>query len=144
MAAANEKDYLVVIQCDIARQRCSGYFCEKAFHERSGGFAEYPSAKALRTLYLTCGGCCGLAVHRLLSDLIQRIKKAEGVEKDRIAVRLSSCMAKDNYHGPPCPHLDYIKGLIARLGLDVGEGTQIGQKSTRLRQSGVYDEGESR
>ena len=85
-----------------------------------------------------------MAVHRLLSDLIQRIKKAEGVEKDRIAVRLSSCMAKDNYHGPPCPHLDYIKGLIARLGLDVGEGTQIGQKSTRLRQSGVYDEGESR
>jgi hypothetical protein len=31
-------DYLVVVQCDIVMERCSGYFCEKAFDERSGVF----------------------------------------------------------------------------------------------------------
>ena len=144
MNAPSEKDYLVVIQCDIARERCSGYFCEKALHERSGGFAGYPKEKSYRTLYLTCGGCCGLAVHRLLTDFVRRIKKAEGIEKDRIAVQLSSCMAKDNFHGPPCPHLEYIKGLIARIGLDIAEGTQIVEQSQQRRQAGVYDDGESR
>ena len=26
-----DKDYLIVVQCDIVKQRCPGYFCEKAY-----------------------------------------------------------------------------------------------------------------
>ena len=125
MTDLDNKDYIVVVQCDLVKQRCSGYFCEKAFHERTGGFAEYPADKAFRTLYLTCGGCCGRAVQRKLSHLVRKLKKQENIEKDRIVVQLSSCITNDNYHGPPCPHLDYLKTLIGRLGLDIREGTEI-------------------
>jgi predicted metal-binding protein len=142
MTALDNKDYVVVVQCDLVKQRCSGYFCEKAFHERTGGFADYPKDKAFRTLYLTCGGCCGRAVGRKLSHLVKKLKSKENIEKDRIVVQLSSCIAKDNYHGPPCPHLEYLKLLIGRLGLDIREGTQISGKAEERRAEGVYENGE--
>jgi predicted metal-binding protein len=132
------KIYIAIVQCHLVKQRCSGYLCEKSFHERTGGFAGYPADKAYRTLYLTCGGCCGRALQRKLSNLVKKIKAKEGVEKEAIVVQLSSCITKDNYHGPPCPHLDYLKVLIGKLGLDIAEGTCISKKSERLRSEGVY------
>ena len=77
-----EKDYIVIVQCHIVKERCSGYMCERAFHERTGGFVNYPADKAYRTLYLTCGGCCGRALHRKLNNLIHKSKNKEGIEKD--------------------------------------------------------------
>jgi predicted metal-binding protein len=133
-----EKDYIAIVQCHLVKQRCSGYFCEKAFHERTGGFLDYAPDKPYRTLYLTCGGCCGRPLHRKLSNLVHKIKSVEGIEKDRIVVQLSSCITKDNYHGPPCPHLDYLKELIARNGLDFVESTSISQKSEERRKAGIY------
>jgi predicted metal-binding protein len=133
-----EKDYIAVVQCHLVKQRCSGYFCEKAFHERSGGFSVYAKDRPYRTLYMTCGGCCGRPLHRKLSNLIHKIKDKEGIGKDRIVVQLSSCITKDNYHGPPCPHLDYLKLLIAKNGLDVSENTSISQKSEERRKAGIY------
>ena len=132
------KDYIAVVQCHLVKQLCPGYFCEKSFHEREGGFAGYPAERSYRVLYLTCGGCCGRAVHRKLGNLVRSLKKQEGIEKDRIVVQLSSCMVKDNYHGPPCPHLDYLKTLIGKLGLDLVEGTMISDTAEERRQAGVY------
>jgi predicted metal-binding protein len=133
-----DKDYIVVVQCHIVKERCSGYNCERAFNERTGGFVAYPKEKKYRMLSLTCGGCCGRAVHRKLSNLIRRINRAEGITKDRIVVQLSSCITKDNFHAPPCPHLDYLKDLIARLGLDMCEDTYIDEKSESRRKAGLY------
>ena len=134
-----EKDYVVVVQCDIVMERCSGYYCEKAFNERGGGFAAYPTGKAYRTLYLTCGGCCGRAVHRKVYDLIAAIKEEEGVKKDKIAVHLSSCITKESYHGPKCPHVDYLKTMIEdKLSLDLVDATTISRTSEGLREKGVY------
>jgi predicted metal-binding protein len=141
MINLKDKDYIVVVQCHIVKERCSGYNCERAFNERIGGFAAYPKDKSYRMLSLTCGGCCGRAVHRKLSNLIRRINKAEGITKDRIVVQLSSCITKDNYHSTPCPHLDYLKGLIAKLGLDVREDTFIDEKSENRRRQGLYNAG---
>ena len=132
------KDYIAVVQCHIVKQRCPGYLCEKAFHERTGGFADYPKDKEYRTIHITCGGCCGRALHRKLSNLISKIKKYENIGKELIVVQLSSCITKDNYHGPPCPHLDYLKTLIGKLGLDIRESTTISKKAEKLRQEGVY------
>jgi predicted metal-binding protein len=134
------KDYIAIVQCHIVKERCSGYFCEKAFHERKGGFAEYSPDKSYRTLYMTCGGCCGLALHRKLDNLVRKVKAKEGVEKDRIVVQLSSCITRDNYHGPPCPHLDYLKQLIAKLGLDIRENTMVSLKAAKRREAGEYEE----
>lgn len=139
MIDLKDKDYIVVVQCHIVKERCSGYNCEWAFNERTGGFAAYPGEKAYRMLNLTCGGCCGRAVHRKLSNLIRRINKAEGITKDRIVVQLSSCITKDNFHSSPCPHLDYLRSLIAKLGLDVREDTYINEKSEMRRKDGLYN-----
>jgi predicted metal-binding protein len=133
-----QKEYLVIVQCDIVKERCPGYLCEKAFHERSGGFAAYPKDKSYRVINLTCGGCCGRALHRKLTLLKRTIKKKENIEKDKIIVQLSSCITKDNYHAPPCPHREYIKTLISRIGIDYLEDTEICEKSQRLREEGLY------
>jgi predicted metal-binding protein len=134
-----KKDYVVVVQCDIVMERCSGYLCEKAYHERDGGFAAYPRDKAYRTLYLTCGGCCGRAIHRKVYDLLAAIKENEGVEKDKIVVHFSSCITKESYHGPKCPHLDYLKDMIEKkLSLDLMDTTAISMTSEKLREKGVY------
>ncbi|MBN2138187.1 MAG: CGGC domain-containing protein [Sedimentisphaerales bacterium] len=135
------KDYIAIVQCDIVKRQCSGYACEKAFTDRSGGFAAYPRDKTYRVLNMSCGGCCGKAVHRKLRNLVRRLKKTEGMGKERIVVQLSSCITKDNYHSLPCPHIDYIKSLIGKVGLDVREDTCINEKSEKLRAEGVYASG---
>jgi len=138
MTDMKDKDYIVIVQCHIVKERCSGYNCELAFNKRTGGFSAYPKDKAYRTLNLTCGGCCGRAVHRKLSNLIRRIKKTEGITKEQIVVQLSSCITKDNFHSSPCPFLDYLKSLIAKLGLDVRDDTYIYEKSEKRRKEGLY------
>ena len=134
----DDKEYIAIVQCHLVKQRCSGYLCEKAFHERIGGFSDYSPDTAYRTLYMTCGGCCGRALHRKLSNLMRKIKAKEGVERDKIVVQLSSCITKDNYHGPPCPHLDYLKQLIAKLDIDVREGTSISRMAEERRKKDIY------
>lgn len=140
MIDLKQKDYVVIVQCHIVKERCPGYNCERAFHERTGGFAAYPKDKSYRMLSLTCGGCCGRAIHRKLSNLTRRIKESEGITKDRIIVQLSSCITNDNFHSTPCPHLDYLKGLIAKIGLDVREDTFISEKSEQRRKAGMYSD----
>lgn len=132
------KEYVVVVQCHLVMQRCSGYFCEKALHDRTGGFSGYAPDAPLRALFLTCGGCCGRALHRKLDNLVRKIGAKEGVAKDKIVVHLSSCITKDNFHGPPCPHLNYLKALVAKLGLDVREDTHVSKRAEQRRAEGVY------
>ena len=132
------KDYVVVVQCQIVKERCSGYYCEHAFSERSGLFTEYPKGEQ-RYLSMSCGGCCGRAVLPKLSSLIKQIKKKEKIEKDRIVVHLSSCISFESYHAPPCPHKEYIKTLIGdRLGLDLVEGSKITDLTDKRRREGKY------
>jgi predicted metal-binding protein len=138
MIDINNKDYIVILQCDIVKQRCPGYLCEKAFTERTGGFANYPTDKQFRVINMSCGGCCGKATHRKLTLFKRTIKKKENIEKNRILVQLSSCMTKDNYHSTPCPHLDYIKDLIAKIGIDIMEDTVISERSEDRRKQGIY------
>lgn len=133
-----EKDYIAIVQCHIAKDRCSGYGCDRAFTQRTGGFASYPDDRTYRTLHLTCGGCCGKRLGRKLGHLVRRIAKCEQVPKERIVVQLASCMTTDNFHGPPCPNLDYIKKLITRLGLDYRQTTVISKVADHRRKKGDY------
>ena len=57
---------------------------------------------------------------------------------DKIIVQLSSCITKDNYHAPPCPHRDYIRQLIEKIGMDYREDTVVNEKSEKRRIEGVY------
>ncbi len=138
MSDFDNKSYIVVVQCHIVMERCSGFFCERAFSSRTGGFADLPKDVQPRIVYLTCGGCCGRALQRKLVNLVEKAGKKDGIAKDAILVKLASCVTRDNHHGPPCPHIDYLKLLISRLGLAVSEDTHLSAKSIRLREEGVY------
>jgi len=138
-----QKEYIIVIQCDIVKQRCPGYLCEKAFHERTGGFKDYPQDKQYRIMNISCGGCCGRAVHRKLTNFLRVASKKEKITKDMVIVQLSSCIAKDNFHALPCPHLDYIKALIGKIGLDIKEDTVISEHAQKRREQGIYNSNEA-
>ncbi len=131
--------YIVIVQCHIVTEKCPGFFCEQAFTKRTGSFAEYKDQPNIRCLTLTCGGCCGRAVHRKLSLLLKTLKKREGIEKDDVVVHLSSCIAFDNFHASPCPHIDYLNELIGiKLGLQIKNGTKISEHSEKCRSEGLY------
>ncbi|MFC2149470.1 CGGC domain-containing protein [Candidatus Auribacterota bacterium] len=133
-----DKSYIIVLQCNIVMERCSGYLCEKSLNERTGGFSKYPKDKQIRTIYMTCGGCCGRATHRKASHLIKQIRAQEKISKDKIIIQLASCITEDNYHGPKCPHLGYIKELLKKLDIDYMEDTYISKLSEKKRQAGKY------
>ena len=110
----------------------------RASVHRSDGFSEYPTEKTYRTLYMTCGGCCGRAVQRKLTHLVRLLGKSESMEKGRIVVQLASCITRDNVHGPPCPNLQLIKTVIERAGLDYRCDTRISQNAETKRTKGIY------
>jgi hypothetical protein len=80
----NRTEYVVIVQCDIIKERCPGYLCEKNFHNRTGGFAALPAGKSLRMMNMTCSGCCGRALHRKLSLLLKRLARQEDLARDQV------------------------------------------------------------
>jgi predicted metal-binding protein len=135
----NNKKYIIVIQCHIVKEHCSGYVCENTFHNKNGMFSRYKENQNIRFLPMTCGRCCGRAVNKKLMDLIKTIKRKEKIEKTELAVHLSSCIITENYHGYPCPHKEYLKNIITKkLKLDLVEGSYISQLAEKKREKGIY------
>ena len=135
----DEKKYVVVVQCHIAKERCSGYICENTFHNKEGKFSTYPNNNNIRFLPITCGGCCGRALHRKLLEFIKAIKRKEKIAKNEIVVHLSSCVVTENYHGYPCPHKEYLTDIITKkLGLEMVEGSYISPAAEKKREKGIY------
>jgi predicted metal-binding protein len=132
--------YIVVVHCHIVKERCSGYLCEYAFNERSGAFSDYPKDAPIRFLSLTCGGCCGRALHRKLSHLLKQIKKKEHITKEEIQVHFASCISFDSYHGGICPHKKYLETLVKdKLKLDYKDGSIIIGLTDKRREEGIYE-----
>ena len=125
--------YVVVLQCHIVKERCSGYLCEEAFASRSGGFEGYAVDEPIRYLNLTCGGCCGRATLRKLSNLMKLLRKRSDITPDEVVLHFSSCICKESFHGPKCPHYDYLKELVERKGLQWREGTRISEQAEGRR-----------
>jgi predicted metal-binding protein len=130
--------YVIVLQCDVAKQRCSGFGCENAFWNRIDAFGGYPSDKVIRYLSMSCSGCPGRSVQRKLSNFLSRSKGKSDVQPGQVAVHFASCICKDNFHGPPCPHYDYIKTIVDRCGLRWAEGTVISKKAEARRKDGKW------
>jgi predicted metal-binding protein len=52
--------YCVIIQCDIAHRRCSGFACTNAFYNKDEKFNGYSADT--KYISFTCGGCCGKGI----------------------------------------------------------------------------------
>ncbi len=129
--------YVVVIQCDKARSRCSGFACSNSFFERQFAFSGY--GPATKYVTMTCGGCCGSGVAGFLEHFGKKLAKKTDITKDEVAVHLSSCIVTENHHHDRCPHLDYIRAIIRKKGFqNIVEGTYQSQTAKRRRAEGEY------
>lgn len=126
-----------IIQCDFAKERCSGFACIDSFTKRIDAFSRYPKEVQIMAVPFNCGGCPGRRIGRLVEDLIKRAKKA-GIEKDEIFLHLASCIVTDNAHYPPCPHLNYIEKSLERKSIPVKKGSYKGQTAQERRDKGCY------
>ncbi|MGO8704183.1 MAG: CGGC domain-containing protein [Candidatus Brocadiia bacterium] len=129
---------VAIVQCHLVHQRCPGYMCDRAFVNRTGGFEGLNLADGARKISFTCGGCCGRALHRKLVMLKKKAKQFDNIEPEEILVKLASCISTDNYHGPPCPHLAYLKELTRKVGLPFSCDTTLSKKAEEKRAAGVY------
>ena len=135
----NEKDYVVVVQCDQAmNQVCAGFQCEWAFSARLDAFARYPADKPIRYLSMSCGGCPGRAVTRKLINLKKGLKKREQRDIESVAVHLSTCITRSSHHGPKCPHIDAIKHQVELAGFSWVEDSRISKLTEKRRAEGMY------
>ncbi|QOX62694.1 CGGC domain-containing protein [Anoxybacterium hadale] len=136
METKSEAKYVFIIQCEIARQRCSGFACTNGFYNRDDVFQGYDDG--VRYIAITCGGCCGAGLAARMEHFSNKLRKTD-VTKDEVAVHLSSCMVTDNYHHDRCPHTEYIKGLIIKKGYkNITEGTYISKTAEKKREKGEY------
>jgi len=129
--------YVVIIQCDISRQRCSGFACTNSFYNKEDFFKDY--SDTTRYIPMTCGGCCGASLAAKLEHFSNKLRKKTDVNKDEVVVHLSSCMVTDNYHHDRCPHTEYIKALVEKKGYkNIVEGSYLSQTSEKKREAGEY------
>ena len=126
---------VVIIQCEQVQKRCSGYNCTHAFYTRDGKFADYP--EDTHYMSFTCGGCCGAGLTVKLENLKKRLRRFQE-DGQEVIIHLSSCMVSDNYHKPPCPHLEYIISLLEKKGFTVVKGTYISKTASKKREAGIY------
>ena len=128
-----------IIQCDFAKERCSGFACVNSFTMRIDAFTKYPKDSGIMAVPFNCGGCPGRRISRTVSNLVKRAKKKAEIEKDEIVIHLASCMVTDNGHYPPCPHLDYIATILKRKGMKVKKGSYKSKTATARREAGRYE-----
>ena len=125
--------YIIILQCHIVKERCSGFYCENSFTNRDGEFSEYSMDDNIRYISMTCGGCCGRATLRKLTNFFQLLKKRTKISNDEVVLHFSSCICKENFHGPICPHYDYLKELVGRKNINWKEGARICDLSEKRR-----------
>ena len=129
--------FVVAIQCDHSRKRCSGFACSNCFFEKGDAFSGYSDDTKFVTM--TCGGCCGTPVAGYLEHFGKKLKAKTDISKSEVAVHLSTCMVTENRHHDRCPHVDYIKDIIRRNGYEnIIEGTFEAPATRKLRERGVY------
>ncbi len=129
--------YCIIIQCEIAHKRCSGFACTNAFYNRDEKFNSY--AENTRYISFTCGGCCGKGIASKLEHFSKHLKSKTDISKDEVAIHLSSCMSTDNYHYDRCPHIEYLKNIITKKGFkNLVEGSYVSKGATRKRELGKY------
>jgi predicted metal-binding protein len=132
------KKYVVIIQCDIAHNRCSGFACTNGFYNKVDKFESY--APETQYISFTCGGCSGKGVAAKLEHFSKKIRKQTDIKKEEITVHLASCITTDNYHSDRCPHAEYIKSMVLKKGYkDIIEGTYISKNAENKRAAGIYN-----
>lgn len=136
MSSSKDVRVVAVVQCAIALERCSGFNCSRAFHKRTNYFKDY--ANEVMYVPISCGGCPGRRLSRLISNLKKGALKKEGIDKQDIKVHFTACVVTNNGHYPLCPFKDYMKAISAQKGFEVIEGGYESESSKKRREDNHY------
>lgn len=128
-----------IVQCDIAKERCSGFACVNSFDKRIDAFEGYGNDASIMVVPFNCGGCPGRRIGRSAAHLARRAEHKAGIKKEEIVIHLATCVATDNGHYPPCPHLDYIMTMLERKGFRVKKGSYKSKTAQKRRDEGRYE-----
>jgi len=126
-----------IVQCDIAKERCSGLACINSFDKRIDAFEGYEETDIMAVPF-NCGGCPGRRIGRSAAHLARRAEHKAGIKKEEIVIHLASCITTDNGHYPPCPHLGYITLMLERKGFRLRKGSYKSKTAERRRTEGRY------
>jgi len=74
--------YVVIIQCNLAKNRCSSMRCTNAFYEKTDAFKNYN--KDTKYISFTCGGCSGKVVSSKLTNFSRWLKKLTILKKMKL------------------------------------------------------------
>lgn len=129
--------YVVAIQCEHSKKRCSGFACSNSFFERNFAFSGYP--EGTKFLTVSCGGCCGVSVAGQLEHFGKKLRAKTDISKSEVAIHLATCIVTDNRHHDRCPHVEQIKKIIRKNGYEnIVEGTFRSEATRKLRAAGKY------
>jgi len=127
-----------IVQCDIAKERCSGFACINSFDKRIDAFEGY--GVGIMAVPFNCGGGAGRRVGRSAAHLARVAARKTDIKKEEIVIHLSSCIVTDNGHYPPCPHLDNILEILRRQGFRVRKGSYKSKTASKRREEGRYED----
>lgn len=128
--------FVVIVQCELAHKKCSGFACTNSFYNREDSFSQYD--ENTKYISFTCGGCCGKLVSSKLMHFTNKLLKKTEVKKNEVTIHLASCMTSDNFHYDRCPHIDYIKNIIQKRNFELVEGTYISKGAKLKRENKTY------
>ena len=94
MPLSDDVKIVVIVQCAIALERCSGFNCSWAFYKKLNYFKDY--SKDVMYIPFSCGGCPGRRVSRLISNLRKGALKKGNIDKHNIVVHLTACVVNDD------------------------------------------------
>ena len=129
--------FVLTVQCENARKRCSGFACTNSFFERKCFFEGYP--RDIPYIAVTCGGCDNPENMTTVDHFTRKLSKKTDIKPNEVAVHLSSCIVTENHHHDRCPHADSMKAILKQKGYtNIIEGTYISPISEKKRNNGVY------
>lgn len=131
--------FVMIVQCDKSRKRCSGFACTKTFYDKEGFFKKFNYDDDTKYIAFTCGGCNGDNLDTYLKHFSQKLLKKTELKKDEIAVHLSSCITTENYHHDRCPFIHNLEKIVKENGYKtLRYGTYLSKKAEERRKAGIY------
>lgn len=131
--------FVIIIQCDHSRKKCSGFACTKSFYDKDGFFKDCNYDDDVKYMAFTCGGCNGAALDKQLEHFTKKLLAKTDLQKDEIAIHLSSCITTENHHHDRCLFINNLKETILNKGYtNLKYGTYMSQRSEEKRKKGIY------
>ena len=125
-----------IVQCDTAKERCSGFACINSFDKRIDAFKGY--GDDVMAVPFNCGGGAGRRVGRMAAHMVRVAARKTDIKKEEVVIHLSSCIVTDNGHYPPCPHVDNMLEILRRTGFRVRLGSYKSKTASKRREKGLY------